>query len=678
MFKNKKGNENHHYSHGLDFVFGFLTKLFLQSIKQLDLVTNTTTTSKKNFNNKQQEAFFAQLLPILFTGLRSEVIQFKQLAYLTLAYLFEKFKFNTSTVNKALFGICKGLSMFRTTSDDGSGQSSECVKSAVLTMCLLVQSQYDESDEQNEDASSQLMNSNFIGKLLKNFSSKETLLLSTLDDLNGAYRIEKFLKCFLTRLMTVMVDEDAANQVDIKVDLDANDDENELEQNEKNTTYRLLVKLLNVLNLNHYPQLIEHLTTHAFDLLVRQLELNRLPNLYIEYHLCELIFRLESKYPVLFDKCLSRFLDSATNTKLTKRTRTYLLNTISFKFNSFKCKLTFKYQQIGDSDGGELNLLTSLAHSNASVRANALRFILNELDNKRHANKFNVDRDFIRNELDAKFKHESSTRVYKQLLEFNVRLLDYFTLSELLTDRLTAVFSPKDSGDPEWLECRQMSLELVFNDLYAKFSDKKEDFFDAYLRISTAVFSLTSTTYNLMDKLKKSTFYLGVQSEIHANENTSPSSSPIKKFYPTAKFYSPVKTPSATNGNHNNNNNHGNNNYSSDTDTDSEGANDLFEQFLQTSVKYMLATSRKTSIIQPPVTFDRALSKVTVQALAASKLALIDLVVLEICTRLCAQSLFFKNPAYFFNLASLILTNLLGSATRFNLKVTIRKLTTHH
>ena len=95
-----------HHSTCLNFLFSFLCKLLLESIKQLSLVSSNK--SKKNANNKQQETFFAQLLPVLFSGLKSDLIQFKQLSHLVLAFVFEKFELNRQTLNKALFCICKG------------------------------------------------------------------------------------------------------------------------------------------------------------------------------------------------------------------------------------------------------------------------------------------------------------------------------------------------------------------------------------------------------------------------------------------------------------------------------------------------------------------------------------------------------------------------------------------
>lgn len=84
----------------LNFIFGFVTKTLLQSIKQLSLQTK--------LKSKQQETFLAQLLPVLFEGFKSDLIVYKQSAYLVCSFLFEKFKFNTETSNKTLFALSKG------------------------------------------------------------------------------------------------------------------------------------------------------------------------------------------------------------------------------------------------------------------------------------------------------------------------------------------------------------------------------------------------------------------------------------------------------------------------------------------------------------------------------------------------------------------------------------------
>ena len=107
-----------HWVNSLNFVFSFLAKTLLQSINQLSAETSQSSKSKKNANNKQQEAFLAQLLPVLFNGFKSDLIVYKQTSYLLGSFLFEKFKFTSEAVNKALFTISKGLSTFRLDKND--------------------------------------------------------------------------------------------------------------------------------------------------------------------------------------------------------------------------------------------------------------------------------------------------------------------------------------------------------------------------------------------------------------------------------------------------------------------------------------------------------------------------------------------------------------------------------
>lgn len=80
-------------------------------------------------------------------------------------------------------------------------ESLECIKSSIVTMCLLVQSQLDhqvdEQQHQQQNESLTLMKKNFFDKFIKNFMSAphmEPILYSTLDELNQSYRVDKFLK----------------------------------------------------------------------------------------------------------------------------------------------------------------------------------------------------------------------------------------------------------------------------------------------------------------------------------------------------------------------------------------------------------------------------------------------------------------------------------------------------
>jgi hypothetical protein len=420
-------------------------------------------------------------------------------------------------------------------------ESIECIKSAIVTMCLLVQSQLDHQiDEVNNNNGVQLMKKNFFDKFIKNLSSPrhiEPILTSTLDELNQSYRIEKFLKCLLTRLLDEAVaydTNDETKKTNLKIDLDRHEeDERELTNNETNIYFRLLVKLLDLFNLNRCPKLVETLCMHAYRSLVLQLELNKLPNLYVEYHLCEVIFRLECKYPVLFDKCLNLYLDPS-NVELSKRGKSYFLNTISFKFSSFKCRHTFKYQQVDTNQ--ELNLIQSLSSPNASIRANAVKFLHTSVSSSTSKQNFKLDSDFIKSEIDSKLRHESSPTVLAQLVSFGVRLLDYFALNELLVDeRLLSLFDSSRSrvdSTTEWNECRLDAIDLIFNEIYLKNAERKDEFFDAFLRVAAAVFSMTYVCpLGLIERLKKTAFYSHLVAESHSANGASETNnvSPIKK-----------------------------------------------------------------------------------------------------------------------------------------------------
>ena len=143
----------------------------------------------------------------------------------------------------------------------------------------------------------------------------------------------------------------------------------------------------------------------------------KLPNLLVEYHLCELIFRCESKYPKEFDECLNEFLNSnmIADTDVNQEQRKYFLNTISCRFNTFKCKSTFKYQQVktnteNSRDESEFNLVLSLNHANPNMRANALEFILKKMNSSKDSINL-IDEEFIREQIKIKFSSESSPQV---------------------------------------------------------------------------------------------------------------------------------------------------------------------------------------------------------------------------------------------------------------------------
>ena len=257
-------------------------------------------------------------------------------------------------------------------------ESLDCIKSALLSLCLIVQSQLNDSNDTNN--SIQLLNKNSLRKLLKNFShaNQLNLLINTLDELNeSGSSIEKFLKCLLTRTLVEFVEYDRAHANSLNtmsMDLDANDDENELKLKGKNNAcFEFMLSLVNKLNLSRAsPRLVEYLVDLLFETMIKQIDdfdksSGALPNLLVEFHLCELVYKFECKYASVFDRCLSKILcgggGDANSIALNQKQRNYFLTTISCKFSSFKCKSTFKYQQV-------VSKVSSAASSEASSDLN--------------------------------------------------------------------------------------------------------------------------------------------------------------------------------------------------------------------------------------------------------------------------------------------------------------------
>jgi hypothetical protein len=194
-----------------------------------------------------------------------------------------------------------------------TAEQLDCIKSAMLAACLIVQTQYE--DTENSETPPGLLNRHFLKKLLKNFSDARQLdlLFNHFDELNQSYKIDKFLKCLLTRVLAELVESDltrlnADSLSKVSVDLDGNDDERELARNDRNVHFRVASKLLALLNLNRSPRLVEFLIVHVLNTLARQIENKNMPNFYVEYHLCELVFRFETKYPAQFDACLKNVI----------------------------------------------------------------------------------------------------------------------------------------------------------------------------------------------------------------------------------------------------------------------------------------------------------------------------------------------------------------------------------
>ena len=296
----EEGARQQQRANSLNFVLSFMTKTLMQSVKQLAASAATSASS-----SKRQEAFLALLVPMLFEGVKSHVVAYKQACYLVLALLFDKFKMNAATTSKALFAIAKGLATFRLgggdTDDDDESQnerqsetsydaeSLECIRCAVLTMCLIVQSQTSDdpaAEQTAEDGDDdQLLSRACVKKLLKNLkgsgggeqaeSPLGRLFVQTLDALNETHRVDAFVARLFVRLVDALIEHDKANAAaahDISLDLDANDDEAELRNKAHNPHFDLCLELFNRLNLARVDGLVHRLATRLFRLLIKQLE----------------------------------------------------------------------------------------------------------------------------------------------------------------------------------------------------------------------------------------------------------------------------------------------------------------------------------------------------------------------------------------------------------------------
>jgi hypothetical protein len=526
------------------------------------------------------------------------------------------------------------------------------------------------------------------------------------------------------RMIQDTLESDIENQSSlnqISLDLDQNDDEQELRKNDKNVYFKLVIKLASLLNLNRSSELINQLIQSLFILLAKQLDSNNnMPNLYAEFHLCELIFKFECKYPKHFDSCLNQILSNEDSNKLTQKQRNYLLSIISCKFNSFKCKSAFKYQQIRGVDDLNLNLHLALNHSNDSIRSSAFTYILNELNQSvKSPKKKNVDIEFVKEQLRSKLTHESSPLVIRTILNFKSKLLDYLSIEQLLvpssteTDLSNSLLlkffkvnlvdrnqeddeAMKDNDglnkdqdvrqyylheNEKWSQCRDSIIELIFTEFYRLHTGlnengyssnhntyKKSLFFDTFLLLNSCLYELGDL--NLLKRLKETQFYKDLEAE-NSNDmltNTpSNSAAPNKKSFYSKSSITVTKLASKSN------------NINSDTDLDTDSPlyvelDEMFEKFLQLSVKNLISSTKqsKNQCVKPPSFFHK-LEKLFQSESYKRSLGLIDLIAFELSVRLCSQTLFVMNTVYYLNLALNILTNLFGhSNSVYNLKFKAR------
>jgi hypothetical protein len=383
----------------------------------------------------------------------------------------------------------------------------------------------------------------------------------------------------------------------------------------------------------------------------------QLRNIFVEYHLCELISLLECKYPIEFDACLSRLCDSNNSLKnqLTTQQKNQFLTTISCRFALFKCKTTFKYQQMdlgsNNNKSSELSLLMALQHTNQAVRANGLNYILKQLnDNKKTT--FHIDEHFIKEALVNKFNNEWSPVVLQEIVDFKKKLLHYFTLENLIGDNdsnresyLVRLFNEESFEENaetkiDWQLCHQSTINLIFDTLFNKDSENRDLFFNCFLLIVNKLFQFQSL--DLLKHLKTTKYFEYLNSEIHGDKSSSIT-------------FDSTKTPSISSFNKKMNgttNGHGND---ANNSNDKIELNDYFDKYISIIVKYMLSNSNKVdkNKIKLPSLFKNIDQH--------QQLNFFHLVTFEICLRLCAQSLFMTNSITFLTLSTEILMNKVAS-----------------
>ena len=199
-------------------------------------------------------------------------------------------------------------------------------------------------------------------------------------------------------------------------------------------------------------------------------------------------------------------------------------------------------------------------------------------------------------------------------------LLKFFRISRL--DTLVAVENEnsKRSGEirehyakqnVEWFECRDLVIQLVFNDLLktqprdeTAAGSQKDLLFNTFLIINSNLFELGEI--NLIKKLKNTQFYAEMQQQSEANGVPNPAKIDNKK-----NFYSATRSSiSITKLSEKASNGHECTSASEIEDDELNiELNELYEQFIQTSVKHMLSNSNKTgngsNSIKKPKFFER-------------------------------------------------------------------------
>ena len=468
----------------------FFTKSLVQAIGQQYNVTN----------KKINDSFVAQLLPFLYTSLKpAQPNEFKQMSYLLCAILFQKCTFNKETIEKTLLALIKSL---KESTEEGESSSSNQtnVKSALVSMCLIIQSQQKSRQSDNTAADGgatvislmQLNDSNcftraILKKLTKNVERR--LMIEQLKRLNEECKIDEFLQLLYERLL-----------VDILTK------QNGSEKSEEESLLRLC---LDEVTLSPSSTLIDHLIKVIFSLLANYEATDEAPIALLS----NLLKEFERKYPQKFENSL-KVLSKQENIEQ------------AIALFSFKSKSTFKYNYIEDVGA---NLAICLQHTNEVIRAKAIEYI-HENAKKNE----NIDLDFVKSQLELRF-NDDSVCVVRAILKFNVDLLKYFTINELKKHFIEAIFVKSSSSDG-WSELKKQAIEILFSSVYtskkAEFATHRVDYLDGLVSIGCKLLEQKESTDLLKSlieskyvkeqqkgaaKLNANDFYNGLKSCVSAH-----------------------------------------------------------------------------------------------------------------------------------------------------------------
>lgn len=276
------------------------------------------------------------------------------------------------------------------------------------------------------------------------------------------------------------------------------------------------------------------------------------------------------------------------------------------------------------------------------------------------------------------YQHLKKLKVLESLLKFDLKLTDYFTVEDLLenssyllklfsldiatsadidlNDNSKEMLDYLDKHNNNFMPCRMQAIDLIFNNLYKKHcvetscSNQKDIFFNCFLIVITRIFELKSI--ELLNYLKKSKFFADIQHETHSNETentTSPRNTPVKKFYSSSS----ISLTNISTGTVQTSRLITDAKSSDQLENDIAMLNELFDQYLQICVKFMLSNKQTDKLIKHPQCFENL----------NNNCQLLDIIIFEVSVRLCAQSLFLTNASFYLDICTKVLSSLFEKKT---------------